>query len=137
MSLKMHFLEVCEINAWPNIRRVREARAAMAKKAARHPSDVISLYVAYLAGSHGKVAVEVHAGCRRSVLPRRIQHCKTYFVGRCWRLACTSLQPLHYTIIHAFANPPKNGVNYLGRGRGGGQGGCGKSSSSLPERKDG
>jgi hypothetical protein len=31
MSWKTHYLEVCEINAWPNIRRVREARAAMAE----------------------------------------------------------------------------------------------------------
>jgi hypothetical protein len=30
MSWKMHYLKVREINAWPNIRRVREARAAMA-----------------------------------------------------------------------------------------------------------
>jgi hypothetical protein len=34
MSWKTHCLEVCEINAWPNIPRVREARAAMSEKAA-------------------------------------------------------------------------------------------------------
>jgi hypothetical protein len=39
--------------------------------------------------------------------------------------------------IHAFANPSKNGVNYSGRGRGGGQGGRGKSGSSRPERREG
>jgi hypothetical protein len=49
MSWKMHYLEMCEINAWPNIRRVREARAAMAEKAARHTANVIPVYVADLA----------------------------------------------------------------------------------------
>jgi hypothetical protein len=48
MSWKTHYLEVCEINAWPNIRRVREARAAMAEKAARHTADVVPVYVADL-----------------------------------------------------------------------------------------
>jgi hypothetical protein len=46
MSWKKHYLEVCEINAWPNIRRVREARAAMAEKAARNTADVVPVYVA-------------------------------------------------------------------------------------------
>jgi hypothetical protein len=46
MSWKTHFLEVCEINTWPNIRRVREARAAMAEKAARHTANVVPVYVA-------------------------------------------------------------------------------------------
>jgi hypothetical protein len=46
MSWKTHHLEVCEINAWPNIRWVREARAATAEKAARHTADVIPVYVA-------------------------------------------------------------------------------------------
>jgi hypothetical protein len=46
MSWKTHYLEVCEINAWPNICRVREARAAMAEKAARHTADVVPIYVA-------------------------------------------------------------------------------------------
>jgi hypothetical protein len=46
MSWKTHYLEVCEIKAWPNIRRVREARAAMAEKAARHTADVVPVYVA-------------------------------------------------------------------------------------------
>jgi hypothetical protein len=46
MSWKKHYLEVCEINAWPNIRRVREAWAAMAEKAARHTADVVPVYVA-------------------------------------------------------------------------------------------
>jgi hypothetical protein len=46
MSWKTHYLEVCEINAWPNIRRVREARAAMAEKAARHTADIVPVYVA-------------------------------------------------------------------------------------------
>jgi hypothetical protein len=36
MSWKTHYLVVCEIKAWPNIRRVREARVTMAEKAARH-----------------------------------------------------------------------------------------------------
>jgi hypothetical protein len=45
MSWKMHYLKVCEINAWPNIRQVREARAAMAEKAARHTADVVPVYV--------------------------------------------------------------------------------------------
>jgi hypothetical protein len=45
MSWKTHYLEVCEINAWPNIRRVREARAAMSEKAARHTADVVPVYV--------------------------------------------------------------------------------------------
>ena len=48
MSWKTHYLEVCEINAWPNVRRVREARAAMAEKAARHTADVVPVYVADL-----------------------------------------------------------------------------------------
>jgi hypothetical protein len=51
MSWKTHYLEVCEINAWPNIRRVREARAAMAEKAARHTADVVPVYVANLAAN--------------------------------------------------------------------------------------
>jgi hypothetical protein len=45
MSWKTHYLEVCEINAWPNIRGVREARVAMAKKAARHTANVVLVYV--------------------------------------------------------------------------------------------
>jgi hypothetical protein len=45
MSWKTHYLEVCEINAWPNIRQVREARAAMSEKAARHMADVVPVYV--------------------------------------------------------------------------------------------
>jgi hypothetical protein len=49
MSWKTHYLEVCEINEWPNIRRVREARAAMAEKAARYTADVVPVYVADLA----------------------------------------------------------------------------------------
>jgi hypothetical protein len=51
MSWKTHYLEVCEINAWPNIHRVREARAAMAEKAARHTADVVPVYVADLAAN--------------------------------------------------------------------------------------
>jgi hypothetical protein len=51
MSLKKHYLEVCEINAWPNICRVREARAAMAEKAARHSANVVPVYVADLAAN--------------------------------------------------------------------------------------
>jgi hypothetical protein len=51
MSWKTHYLEVCEINAWPNIRWVREARAAMAEKAARHTADVAPVYVADLAAN--------------------------------------------------------------------------------------
>jgi hypothetical protein len=51
MSWKTHYLEVCEINAWPNIPRVREARAAMAEKAARHTADVVPVYVADLAAN--------------------------------------------------------------------------------------
>jgi hypothetical protein len=47
--LEMHYLEVCEINAWPNICRVREARAAMSEKAARHTAAIIPVYVADLA----------------------------------------------------------------------------------------
>jgi hypothetical protein len=39
--------------------------------------------------------------------------------------------------IHAFANPSDNGVNYSGKGCGGGQEGRGKSGSSRPERKEG
>jgi hypothetical protein len=39
--------------------------------------------------------------------------------------------------IHAFANPSNNGVNYSGRGRGGGRRGRGKSGSSRPERREG
>jgi hypothetical protein len=49
MSWKTHYLEVCEINAWPNIRWVREARVAMSEKAARHTVDVVPVYVADLA----------------------------------------------------------------------------------------
>jgi hypothetical protein len=48
MSWKTHYLEVCEINAWPNFRRVREARAAMAEKAAQHTADVVPVYIADL-----------------------------------------------------------------------------------------
>jgi hypothetical protein len=51
MSCKTHYLEVCEINEWPNIGRVREARAAMAEKAARHMADVVPVYVADLAAN--------------------------------------------------------------------------------------
>jgi hypothetical protein len=51
MSWKMHYVEVCKINAWPNISRVREARAAMAEKAARHTADVVPVYVANLAAN--------------------------------------------------------------------------------------
>jgi hypothetical protein len=51
MSWKTHYLKVCEINAWPNIRRVREARAAMAEKAAWHTANVFPVYVADLAAN--------------------------------------------------------------------------------------
>jgi hypothetical protein len=51
MSWKTHYLEVCEINAWTNIRWVREARAAMAEKAARYMADVFPVYVADLAAN--------------------------------------------------------------------------------------
>jgi hypothetical protein len=51
MSWKTHYLKVCEINAWPNIQRVREAHAAMAEKAARHTADVVPVYVADLAAN--------------------------------------------------------------------------------------
>jgi hypothetical protein len=51
MSWKTHYLEVCKINAWPNIRRVREAWAAMAEKAARHTADVIPVNIADLAAN--------------------------------------------------------------------------------------
>jgi hypothetical protein len=51
MSWKTHYLKVCEINSWPNIRWVREARAAMAEKAARHTADVVPVYVADLAAN--------------------------------------------------------------------------------------
>jgi hypothetical protein len=49
MSWKTHYLEVCDINALPNICQVREARAAMAEKAARHMADIVPVYVADLA----------------------------------------------------------------------------------------
>jgi hypothetical protein len=39
--------------------------------------------------------------------------------------------------LHAFANPSDNGVNYSGRGHGGGWGGRGKSGISRPERREG
>jgi hypothetical protein len=51
MSWKTHYLEVCEINAWPNIWWVREARAAMAEKVARHTADVVPVYVADLSAN--------------------------------------------------------------------------------------
>jgi hypothetical protein len=51
MSWKTHYLKVCEINAWPNIRRVREAGAAIAEKAARQTTDVVPVYVADLAAN--------------------------------------------------------------------------------------
>jgi hypothetical protein len=51
MSWKTHYLEVCEINAWPNIRRVREAWAAISEKAARHMADKVPVYVANLAAN--------------------------------------------------------------------------------------
>jgi hypothetical protein len=51
MSWKTHYLEVCEINVWPNIRRVREAWEAMAEKAARHTADVVPVDVADLAAN--------------------------------------------------------------------------------------
>jgi hypothetical protein len=51
MSWKTHYLEVYEIKAWPNICRVREARAAMAEKAAQHTADVVPVYVANLAAN--------------------------------------------------------------------------------------
>jgi hypothetical protein len=37
---------VCQINGWTNICWVREARAAMAEKAARHTAGVVPVYVA-------------------------------------------------------------------------------------------
>jgi hypothetical protein len=45
---KTHYLEVCEINAWSNICRVRKATAAMSEKAARHMADIVPVYVADL-----------------------------------------------------------------------------------------
>jgi hypothetical protein len=43
--------------------------------------------------------------------------------------------------IHAFANPlsamADNGVNYSGKGRGGGRGGRGRGGGSRPERREG
>jgi hypothetical protein len=177
MSWKTHYLEACEINAWPNIHLVREARAAMSEKAARHTADVVPVYIADLAailpvleGSHCEVPGEVHAGCRRSVLPRRVQHCKADFVGRCLRNLYNRAYPgkevdnnlplikkfvtqlinkevgkfvferepqtfagaqtktatdmtfksASRASIHAFANPSENGINYSGRGPGGG-----------------
>jgi hypothetical protein len=49
MSWKTHYLEVCEILNWNNILRVREARASMSEKTARHTANVIPVYVADLA----------------------------------------------------------------------------------------
>jgi hypothetical protein len=85
MSWKTHYLEVCEINAWPNIRRFREARAAMAEKAARHtahrqPGRQTARPDHHLAGSHRKVPGEVHAGRCWRVLLLQVQHCKTDLV---------------------------------------------------------
>jgi hypothetical protein len=45
MSWKTRYLEVCKINAWPNIRRVREARAGVSEKVARHTVDVVPVYI--------------------------------------------------------------------------------------------
>jgi hypothetical protein len=43
--------------------------------------------------------------------------------------------------IHAFENPlsamADNGVNYSGKGQGGGRGGLGRGGSSRPERREG
>jgi hypothetical protein len=97
MSWKTNYLEVCEINAWPYIRRVREARKACQKKQPdTRPTSSLSMFQTWLQfhPSHCEVPGEVHAGRRGSVLPCGIQHCKTDFVRGCRRIACTSSRPL-------------------------------------------
>jgi hypothetical protein len=105
MSWKTHYLEVCEINAWPNIRRVREARAAMAEKAARHTADVVPVYVPDLANIPSVLVTtwqDLIARYQEKFMPAaagvysRAEYniAKQIFVRRCRRLACTSSQPL-------------------------------------------
>jgi hypothetical protein len=207
MSGKTHDLEVFEINAWPNIRRVREARASMSEKAARNTANAVPVYVANLAAippvlvttwqdliarylekfmpaaagvySRGEcnIAKQIslediggwHARLRNlynqayqgkedhnlplieKFVTRLINKEETKFVferdpgtfAGALALAQTktatdvTFKSASCASIHAFANPSENGVNYLGRGRGGGQGGLRKSGSSCPERREG
>jgi hypothetical protein len=212
MSWKTHYLEVCEINAWPNIRRVREARAAMAEKAARHTADVFPVYIADLAanppvqvttwqdliaryqekfmppaaGVYSRAEYNIakqissedvgglHARLRdlynRAYPGKEVDHNLPLIekfvnqlinkeVGKfvferdpatfaaALALAQTktatdvTFKTASHVNIHAFTNPSAamadNGVNYSGKGRGGGRGTRGRSGSGRPERREG
>jgi hypothetical protein len=208
MSWKTHYLKVCQINAWPNIRRLREAWAAMAEKAARHTVDVVPVYVADLAanppvqittwqdliaryqdkfmpaaaGVYSHIAKQIlsedvggwHARLRdlyNQAYPGEevdnnlplIEKCVTQLINKevskfvyerdpatfagALALAQTktatdvTFKTASRAGIHAFVNPSSamadNGINYSGKGRGGGRGGRGRGGSSRPERREG
>jgi hypothetical protein len=212
MSWKTHYLEVCEINAWPNIRQVREARAAMAEKATRHTADVVPVYVADLAanppvqvttwqdfiaryqekfippaaGVYSRAEYNItkqissedvggwHARLRdlynRAYPGKEVDHnlpliekfvtklinkevVKFVFerdlptFAAALALAQTktatnvTFKSASCVNIHAFTNPSAamadNGVNYSGRGRGGGRGIQGRSGNGHLERREG
>jgi hypothetical protein len=212
MSWKTHYLEVCKINAWPNICRVREARAAMAEKAARHTADVVPVYVADLAanppvqittwqdliaryqekfmpaaaGVYSRAEYNIakqissedvggwHARLRDldnrtypgeevdnnlPLIKKFVTQLINKEVGKfvferdpatsagALALAQTktatdvTFKTASRASIHALANPlsamADNGVNYSGKGRGGGRGGRGKGGGSRPERREG
>jgi hypothetical protein len=212
MSWKTHYLKVCEINAWPNIRRVREARAAKAEKASRHTDDVVPVYLAdpaanppvqittwqdliaryqekfmpAAAGMYSRAEYNIakqilsedvggwHARLRdlynraypgeevdnnlpliEKFVTQLIDKEVGKFVferdpatfGGALALAQTktatdvTFKTASRAGIHAFANPSSamsdNGVNYSGKGRGGGRGGRGRGGGSCPERREG
>jgi hypothetical protein len=207
MSWKTHYLEVCEINAWPNIRRVREARASMAEKAAWHTADVVPVYVVDLdanppvqittwqdlivryqekfmpaaAGVYSRaennfdkqISLEDVGGWHARLCdlynraypgeevdnnPPLIEKFVTQLINKeegnfvlerdpatfagALALAQTktgtdvAFKTASRASIHAFANPSSpmvdNGVNYSGKGRSSGRGGCRKGSGSPP-----
>jgi hypothetical protein len=212
MSWKTHYLEVCKINVWPNIRRVREARAAMAEKTARHTADVVPVYVADLAanppvqvttwqdliaryqekymppaaGVYSRAEYNIakqissedvggwHARLRdlyNRVYPGKevdhnlplIEKFVTQLINKEVGKFVFERDPATFAAalalaqtktatdvtfktgsrvnIHAFANPSAamadNGVNYSGKGRGGGRGTRGRGGSGRPERREG
>jgi hypothetical protein len=212
MSWKTHYLEVCKINAWPNVRRVREARAAMAEKVARNTSDVVPDYVADLAANPPVQITtwqDLIARYQEKFMPPAagVYSRADYNIGKQissedvggWHACLRDLYNCPYpgeevdhnlpliekfvtqlinkevgkflferdpatfaaslalaqtktatditfktasrASIHAFANPSlamaDNGVNYSGKGRGGGRGARGKGGSSRPERREG
>jgi hypothetical protein len=205
-------LEVCEINAWPNVRRVREAWAAMAEKEARHTADVVPVYVADPAANppvqittwqdliarYQEKFMPPAAGVYSRAEYNIAKQISSENVGGWHARLCdlfnraypgeevnnnlpliekfvtqlinkevgkfvferdpatfsgalalvqtktatdVTFKTASRASIHAFANPSSamadNGVNYSGKGRGGGQGARGRGGSSRPERREG